>query len=339
MANSKFAYVKLYEEEKKIMLNCYFIIRIDGCDFKKFIKVHEYKKPNDIRGLHLMNECAIGVIKKYDEIDMCYGHSDEFSFLFRKNAKLWNRRYDKILTSVVSYFTSYFMYRWKFYFFNKELVYPPCFDARIIIYPSEKEIKDYFSWRQVDCHINTQYNECFWNLVLKSNYTHEQAYKFLLTTQTKDKNELLFSKFHINYNNIPDIFRRGTIIIRNKNFKKKENMKCTTSSCSTTIYDHNSVIISNATVHLGPLKNTNENKLDKNTHEKLIDDYNLCTISKDDDIINAEVSIATSSEQQKINTLNKFIISHENLVSEKFWGKYDFIFKKKGTGGVEGEGK
>ncbi|CRH02978.1 tRNAHis guanylyltransferase, putative [Plasmodium relictum] len=308
MANSKFSYVKLYEEEKKILFNCYFVLRIDGCDFKKFIKVHEYSKPNDIGGLNLMNECAIEVLKKFHEIDLCYGHSDEYSFLFRKSTKIWNRRYDKILSSVVSYFTSSFVYKWKI-FFKKDLVYPPSFDARIIIYPSEKEIKDYFSWRQVDCHINTQYNECFWNLILKDNYTNEEAHKFLLTTQTKDKNELLFSRYNINYNNIPEMFRRGTIIIRNKNYQK---------NCSNIKFREgfDSII-----------------KLDN--YQNINDDYNINTNKhvKDNFNLDTNENIADNSDikcNQEFNDISsKYIISHENLISEKFWNKYDYIFKKR----------
>ncbi|CAD2088278.1 tRNAHis guanylyltransferase, putative [Plasmodium vinckei lentum] len=309
MANSKFAYVKLFEEEKKILLNCYFVVRIDGSDFKKFIKQHEYVKPNDLRGLNLMNECAISVLKNYDEIDFCYGHSDEFSFLFRKSTKLWNRRHDKILTNVVSYFTSSFIFNWKKYFPNKELVYPPSFDARIIVYPTENEIKDYFSWRQADCHINTQYNECFWNLVLKSNYTHEEAYKFLLTTQTKDKNELLFTRFNINYNNLPEIFRRGTIIIRNKNYKKNNALKINTTQ--------------NA-------QNDEEWKKQINPHtHKENTNIDLCHISNVDTNNNCDPNSLKSYPNEQSNVIDKFIITHENLITETFWNKYDFVFKKK----------
>ncbi|SCN59214.1 tRNAHis guanylyltransferase, putative [Plasmodium chabaudi adami] len=309
MANSKFAYVKLFEEEKKILLNCYFVVRIDGSDFKKFIKQHEYVKPNDLRGLNLMNECAISVLKNYDEIDFCYGHSDEFSFLFRKSTKLWNRRHDKILTNVVSYFTSSFIFNWNKYFPNKELVYPPSFDARIIVYPTEDEIKDYFSWRQADCHINTQYNECFWNLVLKSNYTHEEAYKFLLTTQTKDKNELLFTRFNINYNNLPEIFRRGTIIIRNKNYKKNNALKI------------------NTTQHV---QNDEEWKKQINQHTHIENsDIDLCHISNVDTNNNCDPDSLKPYPNDQSNTTDKFITTHENLITETFWNKYDFVFKKK----------
>jgi len=31
-----------------------------------------------------------------------------------------------------------------------------------------------------------------------------------------DKNELLFSKYGINYNNLPQLYRKGTVIIANK---------------------------------------------------------------------------------------------------------------------------
>lgn len=42
---------------------------------------------------------ALSVIKCFNEIFLAYGHSDKFSFAFRKDAKVYNRRKDKILTS------------------------------------------------------------------------------------------------------------------------------------------------------------------------------------------------------------------------------------------------
>ncbi|GAW79369.1 hypothetical protein, conserved [Plasmodium gonderi] len=297
MANSKFAYVKQFEEEKRILLNCYFIVRIDGSDFKKFTKTHVYTKPNDIRGLNLMNSCAKKVMNKFDEIDLAYGHSDEYSFLFRKKAKIWNRRYDKILTNVVSYFTSSFIYQWKFFFSEQELVYPPCFDARIIIFPTEKETKDYFSWRQVDCHINTQYNECFWNLIQKANYSKDEAYKFLLTTQKKEKNELLFSRFGINYNDLPEIFRRGSIIIRN-------------SAANTTRAEVNTDIA------IDCVEKQKQGRGDEDLKAPIVEE-------KRDDAF----TMYTPTKQTK-ESMTKLILSHENLVCDRFWNKYGFVFDK-----------
>ena len=39
------------------------------------------------------------------------------------------------------------------------------FDSRIVLYPNEAVVKDYFRWRQVDCHINNLYNTVFWEMV------------------------------------------------------------------------------------------------------------------------------------------------------------------------------
>ncbi len=42
---------------------------------------------------------GLTVMETYEEIFMAYGQSDEFSFAFRKDAELFNRRSEKILTS------------------------------------------------------------------------------------------------------------------------------------------------------------------------------------------------------------------------------------------------
>ena len=38
--------------------------------------------------------------------------------------------------------------------------------------------------------------------------THPQG------TVAADKNEILFSRFHINYNNEPELFRKGSVVFR-----------------------------------------------------------------------------------------------------------------------------
>lgn len=62
-------------------------------------------------------------------------------------------------------------------------------------------------------HINNLYNTCFWNLVLKKGMTNAEAEKRLRGTITADKNVILFSEFGINYNTLPPIFRKGTILL------------------------------------------------------------------------------------------------------------------------------
>jgi tRNA(His) guanylyltransferase len=104
------------------------------------------------------------------------------------------------------------------------LKYPPVFDGRIILYPSLNNLKDYLSWRQVDCHINNLYNTTFWALVIIGNLTREEANERLKGTLSKDKNEILFKEFNINYNNLDEIFKKGTILFRNPLKKQNEMM-------------------------------------------------------------------------------------------------------------------
>jgi tRNA(His) guanylyltransferase len=187
-------------------------VRIDGKNFHKFSDVHNFEKPNDLRGLSLMNYAASCVMREFNEIILAYGQSDEYSFVFHRSAEVYNRRGSKIMTNVNSLFTSSYVFYWDRWLGSDKLKYPPSFDARIVLYPSEENLKDYLSWRQADVHINNLYNTCFWNLV-KKGMTNQEAEERLRGTVSADKNEILFSEFGINYNNLPAIFRKGTILL------------------------------------------------------------------------------------------------------------------------------
>lgn len=63
-------------------------------------------------------------------------------------------------------------------------------------------------------HINNLYNTTFWSLIQLDGMDATDATKFLDGTFSKDKNEILFSKFHINYNNEPEMFKKGSVVFR-----------------------------------------------------------------------------------------------------------------------------
>ncbi|CUV04141.1 unnamed protein product [Cryptosporidium hominis] len=221
MACSKYEYIKTYEQPSRIIKNCWFVVRIDGHSFHEFTKDHEFHKPNDKRGLDLMSRCAENVMKSLGDIVISYGQSDEFSFVFRRKTDLWSRKNDKILTHVVSLFTSSFIFFWGSFFPGKKLLYPPTFDGRIIMYPTDEDIRTYLSWRQADCHINNLYNTCFWSLVSINKLNEREATEKLKFTDSSYKNELLFKEFGINYNNISPQFRKGTTIYKARPKEKK----------------------------------------------------------------------------------------------------------------------
>ncbi|KAK1591612.1 hypothetical protein Q3G72_010367 [Acer saccharum] len=159
-------YVRSYLFESKLMPYTWIVIRIDGCHFHRFSEVHEFEKPNDKRALNLMNSCAVAVLEEFQDITFSYGASDEYSFVLNKETLFYQRRASDIVSVIVSFFTSMYVMKWKEFFPHKDLKYPPSFDGRAVCYPSSNIIRDYLAWRQVDCHINNQYNTCFWMLVM-----------------------------------------------------------------------------------------------------------------------------------------------------------------------------
>lgn len=219
MANSRFEYVKQFERENLLLPETYLIIRVDGKGFHKFSQEYEFEKPNDLRALQVMNRAAMNLVKQFPDIQLAYGDSDEYSFLLRRSCTLFERREMKLITTFASFMSVNYMFEWNKEFPEKPIRSErlPTFDARAVVYPTSTLIRDYFSWRQVDCHINNLYNTTYWNLILKAGMTGKEAENILIGTVSSDKNEILFKEFQINYNNEPEIYKKGTIIVREYN--------------------------------------------------------------------------------------------------------------------------
>ena len=175
------------------------MVRLDGRSFTKFTAEHGFKKPNDDRGLGLMNACAKRVMDEYGDVVLAYGQSDEYSFVLKPSSTLYSRRAAKLQTSFASLFASSFVFFWKDFFGAEPLLRPPCFDGRVVSYPSLRNLRDYLSWRQADCHINNLYNTAYWSLVGQG-MNKTEAEGLLKTTNSAGKNELLYSRFGVNYN-------------------------------------------------------------------------------------------------------------------------------------------
>ncbi|KAJ2742602.1 tRNA-histidine guanylyltransferase 1-like [Coemansia sp. BCRC 34301] len=214
MANSRYTYVRNYEREVQLLPSTWLVVRIDGQGFSNFTRKHQFTKPNDVRALNLMNRAAKVVMESMAEIVLAYGESDEFSFVFSKEAKAYDRRSSKIVTLLVSKFTAAYVFYWAEFFPSTPLQTPPAFDARVVAYPSDRILRDYLCWRQADCHINNMYNTCFWLLVNEGGRQPKDAEKELSGTLSRDKHELLFNEFKVNYNNEPEIFKKGSVLIR-----------------------------------------------------------------------------------------------------------------------------
>ncbi|KAG6149079.1 Glucose-responsive transcription factor [Claviceps purpurea] len=215
MANSKFEYVRNFEQTDSLLPNTWIVVRIDGRAFTKMCAKYGFEKPNDRRALDLMNAAAKAVVTDLPESVIAYGVSDEYSFVFHKSCNLFERRASKLVSTIVSTFTANYVYSWGTYFPDTPLSFPlPTFDGRAVCYPSVQNLRDYLSWRQVDCHINNLYNTTFWLLIQLGGLDNKEAERTLAGTLAADKNEILFSRFNINYNNEPEIFKKGSVIFR-----------------------------------------------------------------------------------------------------------------------------
>lgn len=133
-----------------------------------------------------------------------------------KNCALFDRRESKIVSTFASTFSAYYQRLWGQFFPDKplDLDHLPTFDARAVIYPNNHTLRDYLAWRQADCHINNLYNTAFWALVLKGGLSPQDAEQELCGTVSSDKNEILFSRFGINYNDEKEMFKKGTVLVR-----------------------------------------------------------------------------------------------------------------------------
>ncbi|VBB71593.1 Putative tRNA(His) guanylyltransferase [Podospora comata] len=215
MANSKFEYVKNFEQPDNLLLNTWIVVRIDGRGFTKFSSKYGFEKPNDRRALDLMNAAAQAVMYEIPEVTIAYGISDEYRLRLPQVMHPLRKTLNKLVTTIVSTFSSYYIHLWSIYFPDTPLSPPlPSFDGRAVCYPSVQNLRDYMSWRQVDCHINNLYNTTFWALIQKGGMGNLEAEELLKGTYAADKNEILFSKFGINYNNEPEIYKKGSVVFR-----------------------------------------------------------------------------------------------------------------------------
>ncbi|KAK4952214.1 tRNA-His guanylyltransferase, partial [Elasticomyces elasticus] len=136
-------------------------------------------------------------------------------FILHKDCALFDRRASKLATSIATTFTAEYVLSWPEHFPNMPLSRPyPTFDGRCVTYPTAEHIRDYLSWRQTDCHINNLFNTTFWTMVQQGGMGATDAEQELKGTVSSDKNEILYSRFGINYNNEPEMYRKGSVVFR-----------------------------------------------------------------------------------------------------------------------------
>lgn len=210
--------------ENKILDNCWIATRTDGRAFHSEVQRLKLKRPFDKRLRNAIAFASKEVISDFGAL-FAYVQSDECTFLFSKEFSLFERRHEKLASLIAAKMSACFnrleLTR------NSGTV--PIFDARIMVLPSKSDVIKCFQWRQRDSHRNCISSYCFWKLV-ESGKSGKEVQKLLEGKNDAWKNELLFQKYGINYNDTPEWERKGTMLYwveyekNGYNPMKKENV-------------------------------------------------------------------------------------------------------------------
>lgn len=179
--------------------NIYMVARIDGRGFTKLTKeTHSFERPFDERFRDLMIETVKHLMNSGFKVIYGFTESDEISLLFDLNEDTFSRKlrkYNSVLAGEASAK------------FSVLLGAVGAFDCRISQLPREKDVVDYFRWRNEDAHRNALNAHCYW-LMRDKGKTAIEATKEIEGKSTSFKNELLFEN-GINFKDLPNWQKRG----------------------------------------------------------------------------------------------------------------------------------
>ncbi len=183
-----------------VLPEIFIVARIDGRSFTHLTKdVHKFEAPYDTKFRdymvatvkHLMN-CGFRVIYGYTQ-------SDEISLLFHLEENNFTRKVRKFNSILAGEASAKF---------SLLLGSVATFDCRISQLPTVSLVIDYFRWRHEDAHRNALNAHCYWTL-RKEGEGPKSATKKLHRLSVGDKNELLYKRAGINFNDLPNWQKRG----------------------------------------------------------------------------------------------------------------------------------
>jgi len=212
--------MKLCEEATDFVIAPRFPIigRIDGKAFHTLTRRLKCKKPFDERLSNIMAESAKFLSAQVQGCLLSYTQSDEISFIIRtdqnRDSQPWfGNRIQKMVSVATSAVTS---------MFNRFLVSgepAALFDCRIWYMPNMIEVQNYFVWRQRDCVKNSITSAAHYEVAraLDENGVpigRKKTDQLLHKLNQDGRQEILFQKAKINWNDYPDKFKRGQVIFR-----------------------------------------------------------------------------------------------------------------------------
>ena len=177
-----------------VLPGMFMVARIDGRGFTRLTKdVHKFDAPYDERFRdymaatteHLMN-CGFRVVYGYTQ-------SDEISLVLHREEDAFSRKLRKLNSILAGEASAKF---------SLLLGYIGVLDCRICQLPNLSLVVDYLRWRSEDAHRNALNAHCYWTL-REQGETVQAATNRLSGLSVAQKNELLFQKKGVNFNDLP----------------------------------------------------------------------------------------------------------------------------------------
>jgi len=194
-----------------VLPGIFIVARLDGRGFTKWTKSEGYEKPFDSRFLQMMTSTTIGLLE-HSGFGILYGYtqSDEISLLFSPDEQSFGRKLRKlnsVLAGCASAFATQFLYS-----HSDSPGDAVVFDCRICQLPTIHDVEDYFRWRQEDAHRNALNGYCYWKL-RQDGESKRKATRTLEGKGVAFKNNLLFERFGLNFNDVPKWQKRGVGVL------------------------------------------------------------------------------------------------------------------------------
>jgi len=175
----------------------FIIVRVDGRSFSKLTE-RITEKPFDARFHGWMVEAAKGLLSSL-QATYAYTESDEISLLLPRDADLFDREVEKLVSISAARAAAVF---------SLACGQAVEFDARLWVGGREQDVVDYFAWRQADatrCALN---GWCYWAL-RKEGKSAREATGVLEGATVAKKNDLLHAR-RVNFNQVPAWQRLGS---------------------------------------------------------------------------------------------------------------------------------
>lgn len=222
MALTKFEYVKSFEIENKLDPLHWIILSVNCVEHREFLKQNDVINTPEEIFRKIMSSACTYVMQEEKEIVLGYGYSNIVHFILRRDTSLFKRREYKLLSNIISRYSSAFVRSWS-RFADSPLSKLPVFNGEIYLLPQDQCLRDFVTNEQRKCHFLNLEETTIRNLINVAKFSPSDALEKTKNTSEGEKNELLFSLCNLNYNNEPAEAKKGTTFLRSNN--------CVSNSC------------------------------------------------------------------------------------------------------------